>query len=396
LAAAGSEGSQGSEGADEGSLEIEGVVAYEIEPVLPPPPPAAPIPKASPPAVYLVAPATGPFSPLGGDVELGVKLGLKSVGDSLALRVLDEDSPGFLRELFASPAPVVAIGHLYEASLAGAWPWYQAAGVPVVSPFLDGLAISELGESFIGLMPSPAAQGLRLAREVPKTGSRRPNQVIILQGPEPADEALAEAFREGLINPPAPEPTRRNPKPAKPRGMNAKLVLTIPVSSAGDLRVLSELKTSSRDVVLLALPSRLVLRCAPALAESDLRRATYLAPVWLATREMGALFIGASMPDFQALVPLGMGTASKPNKSLDELIIRYARAYRREPTWPALVAYEVARLAALAAADEAGAGASLADKELERSGTAGAFTLSPGGWPSTLVKIDESRLSLLP
>jgi hypothetical protein len=50
----------------------------------------------------------------------------------------------------------------------------------------------------------------------------------------------------------------------------------------------------------------------------------------------------------------------------------------------------------MAASDEAGPAAYLADTAAERSGSSGLYTLAPGGWPSTLAKIDESRLSLLP
>lgn len=373
-----------------------GEVSYEIEPVPAPPPPEIPIPRAYPPAIYLVAPTSGPWSIIGSDSELGTRLGLASVGDGFEVRILDEDSPSFARDLYSGPAPVAIVGHLYERTLAAAWPWYQRAEVPVISPFLSQSALTDLGEGFVGLMPDAAAQGLKLALEVPRSGSRRPGQVIILQGPEPADEILAETFREALLNPQAPEPTKRNPKPSKPRALNSKIVFTIPVKNPGDLSVLSELKVSPKDWVLLAMPSRLVLRCVPIISQGNLKRAVFLAPTWLATREVGALFLAAGMPGLQALVPLDMGTGSKPNRSLDDLILRYTRAYRREPTWPALMAYDVARLAAMAASDEAGVAANLADIETERSGSSGMYTLAPGGWPTTLVKVEEGRLYLFP
>ncbi|MDR1656259.1 MAG: ABC transporter substrate-binding protein [Deltaproteobacteria bacterium] len=366
-----------------------------IEPVEPPPPQPQ-WTGSDPDAVIVAAPRSGPWAVFGQDSEMGAALGLKSLGGDIRLRFIDEESPQLIREIISSPPPAAIIGHLYESTLAAAYPYYQAAKIPVILPFLEQISLDVLGPTFFRLRADAAFQGQKLALEVPRTGNRRPEQVIILQGPGEAEGALAEAFREALINPKAPAPTKQNPKPSTPRALNAKVVFTVPVNSFSDLAVLKELKTSPRDWVLIALPNRLALKAAPVLSETKLKRGTFIAPMWLAVREVGAVYLDVDINNLQVLVPVDLGTAKNPNKALIEFTRRYTQLYRRSPSWASVMAYDAARLACLATSGEQGPEDFLADRQQIRNGASGNYDLSGSGWPMSLLKVEENRLSFLP
>ncbi|MDR2441895.1 MAG: ABC transporter substrate-binding protein [Deltaproteobacteria bacterium] len=351
---------------------------------------------SDPESVLLVAPRTGPWSVFGQDAELGANMAIKSLGDSFKLRTIDEESPELLFDLTASPPPAAIIGHLYESSLLSVYPYYNQAKVPVLLTFLGQVPSRDLEPNYFKFPPEASIEGLKLALEVPRTGNRRPEQIIILQGPGPVEEALAEAFRQSLLNPSAPPATKQNPKPTKPRALNAKNVFTIPISQASDLAVLNELKISARDLVLLALPVRLAMSAAPVLSETKLKRGTLFAPTWLAVREVGAVYLAVGIENLQVLVPVDTGTTRNPNKSLNDFTRRYTQLYRREPTWASVLAFDAARLACLAASAEEGPSSFLADQNLSRTGVAGRYDLTGSGWPTSLIKVDEGRLAFLP
>jgi ABC-type branched-subunit amino acid transport system substrate-binding protein len=328
-------------------------------------------------------PEDGPWSIFGREARLGAALALSAFVGDLALASYDETASDLVDRLAAAPPPRAVIGHLFEDSLAAASPVYLQSRTPVLLPFLDNPDLASLGPGFFRLLPDPAGQGLRLAQEVPR-GGQRLREIFILEGPDPSSKQAAEAFRQHLIDPQAPPPTPRNPKPSKPRAISAKKITTVPIEGPEDLKIIGELKGTPQDHVLLALPLRLALRAAPALARSKLKRATLLAPTWLAVRELGAAYLALDLNGLFVLVPGDVGTPKSRSRAWDAMSERYLQRWRLDPTWVAGAAYDAVALAALAAASEDGPAAYLSDPELTRLR------------PSTAVRVDSGRLPLLP
>ncbi|MDR1677193.1 MAG: hypothetical protein LBS44_02240, partial [Deltaproteobacteria bacterium] len=173
-------------------------------------------------------------------------------------------------------------------------------------------------------------------------------------------------------------------------------VNTIPINSPDDLKVLSELKGSPQDWILIALPPRLALRAAPVLAASSFKRSTFLAPLSLSFREIGASYLAVDIKNMMVALPLEFGSGKNTNRLLSEFRRRFIASHKREPSWAAVLAYDAATLAGVATANEEGPVSFLSDKEMPHSGAAGKMTLSEDGWPFTIVKLEPGRLHWLP
>jgi ABC-type branched-subunit amino acid transport system substrate-binding protein len=326
---------------------------------------------------------------------LGASLALKAIGGGFELKAIDEaatDFPNYLRSL---GTPVAIMGHLYESRLSQGAPYYAKSGAPVLLTYVESAQASELGPGFVRLLPNPASQGRRIAKDVPRTG-KKIKQVYILEGPDPAQKELAEAFRESLVNPTAPAPTKANPKPSKPRALKASSVNTIPINSPGDLKVIMGLKGSPQDWVLVALPPWLAMRAGRVLAESEFKRANILLPTSLAIRDLGASYIAMGLKYAQVALPLEIGSGKNANKALAEFQRRFVQSFRREPSWAAVLAYDATTLASLAAHSAEGSRPFLEDAEMTHIGAAGRLTLGEDGWPVSMVKLDSERLHWLP
>jgi ABC-type branched-subunit amino acid transport system substrate-binding protein len=352
-------------------------------------------PPGGKPTFVMAVPNSGHWATFGIDAAMGAELALKTIGGGFELKTIDEAAPDFAYRLRSLGSPVAIMGHLYESRLSQGAPYYAKAGAPILLTYIESQKTSELGPAFVRLLPDPASQGRRLAKEVPRTG-KRIKQVYVLEGPEPGQKELAEAFREALINPQAPPPTKANPKPSKPRALKATSVNTIPVDKPEDLNVLLEIKGSPQDWILVALPPRLAMRAAPVLASSGFKRATFLIPTSLAIREIGASFLAVDIKNAQVAVPLEFGSGKTLNKALSEFRRRFIQYHRREPSWAAVMAYDAATLAGLAASSEEGALPYLGDAETVHVGVAGRLTLSEDGWPLSAIKLDPERLHWLP
>ncbi|MDR2368989.1 MAG: hypothetical protein LBF58_12960 [Deltaproteobacteria bacterium] len=392
------EGEAPGEAAD---VATEGATDEATEPVATPGPGAEPVsypvlaPADGKPTLVMAVPGSGHWASFGADAVLGAELALKNIGAGFELKTVDEAAPDFAGRLRSLGFPVAVMGHLYESSLAMGAPYYSRAGAPVLLTYIESPQTAELGPSFVRLLPDPASQGRRLAKEVPRSGNRI-KQVYVLEGPEPAQRELAEAFRESLINPQAPAPTKANPKPSKPRAMKASNVNTVPINGPEDLKVLLDLKGNPKDWVLVALPPRLALRAAPILASSGFKRATFLMPTSLALREIGASYLAVDIKNAQVALPLDFGTGKNLNKALIDFRRRFVQYHRREPSWAAVMAYDAATLASLAASNDGGALPFLGDAGMVHVGVAGRMTLSEDGWPISTVRLDPGRLHWLP
>jgi ABC-type branched-subunit amino acid transport system substrate-binding protein len=357
---------------------------------------AAPLaPPGGKPTFVMAVPSTGYWSTFGQDAVMGAELALKKIGGGFDLITVDEAAPDFVSRIRNLGQPVAILGHLYEPRLAQGAPYYAKAGAPILLTYIENAKTQELGSNFVRLMPDPESQGRRLAKEVPRTG-KRIKQVYILEGPETHQQELAGAFREALVNPQAPAPTKANPKPSKPRALKASSVNTIPVNKPEDLKVLLELKGSPQDWILLALPPRLAMRAAPIIAASGFKRATFLIPTSLALREIGATYLAVDITNAQVALPLEFGSGKNLNKSLSEFRRRFIQFHRREPSWAAVLAYDATTLAGLAASSDGGALPFFGDTEMIHSGAAGRVTLTPDGWPISTVRLDQDRLHWLP
>jgi hypothetical protein len=379
------DGREGEEvaGADDGNKEG----ALEASAPLAPP--------GGKPTFIMAVPSSGHWSSFGLDAVMGAELALKKIGGGFDLKTIDEAGPDFASKVRNLGSPVAVMGHLYESKLAQGAPYYAKAGAPTIITYIQDSKTKELGPSFVRFLPDPASQGRRLAKEVPRTG-KRIKQVYVLEGPETSQKELAEAFREALINPQAPAPTKANPKPAKPRALKASNVNTIPIEKPEDLNVLLELKGTPQDWILVALPPRLAMRAAPIFAASGFKRATFLIPTSLAIREIGATFLAVNITGAQVALPLEFGSGKNLNKALTDFRRRFIQYHRREPSWAAVLAYDATTLAGLAASSETGALPFLEDAEMVHNGAAGRMTLSEDGWPISTVKLDQERLHWLP
>lgn len=379
---------------DPGPEAVAGGARPEGPPAAAPPRPLL-APPGGRPTFVMAIPETGHWSVFGSEAVLGAQLALRNLGGGFDLKTIDETARDFPDRLRSLGSPVVVLGHLFETSLALGAPFYSRAGAPVLLTFIESQETQGLGDGFVRLLPDPAAQGRRLAKEVPRSG-KRIKHVYILEGPDPAQRELSEAFREALLNPQAPAPTKANPKPSKPRAMSAKNVSTIPIDSPGDLKVLQEIKSVPQDWILVALPPRLAMRAAPILGSTGFKKATFLMPTSLALREVGASYLAVEIKNLQVALPLEIGSGKNLNKVLAEFRRRFVQFHRREPSWAAVVAYDAATLAALAASSEEGPASYLSDAEIPHVAAAGRLTLSGEGWPVSMVKLDQERLHWLP
>ncbi|MDR1049872.1 MAG: hypothetical protein LBP95_02095 [Deltaproteobacteria bacterium] len=367
-----------------------------------PPAPARPLPTVpelapagGPPTFILVAPETGHWSVFGSEAVLGAELAIKNMGGNFALKTVDESDPALAGYLQALGSPLVVFGHLFETTLAQAAPYYKKIGAPVILTYIESPQTADLGPGYVRLLPDPASQGRRLAREVPRSG-KRVRQVFILEGPDQPQKELAEAFRQHLVNPAAPEPTKADPKPQKPRAMKPSQVTTVAIENADDLLAVNDFKSTPQDWILVALPPRLAMRAAPILGGSSMKRATFLLPMSLSVREIGAAFLAADIRNAQMALPLEFGSGKTANKNLSEFRRRYLQFHRREPSWAAVVAYDAATLAQLAVSNEGGAMSYLSDGEMAHVTAAGRPTLGSDGWPVSMVKMNADQLHWLP
>jgi ABC-type branched-subunit amino acid transport system substrate-binding protein len=352
-------------------------------------------PPGGTPTFIMAVPSSGYWASFGLDAVMGAELAIKKIGGGFDLKTIDEAGADFASQIRNLGRPVAVMGHLYESRLAQGAPYYAKAGAPTIITYIEDPKTQELGPSFVRFLPDPASQGRRLAKEVPRTG-KRVKQVYILEGPETSQKQLAEAFRESLVNPQAPAPTKANPKPTKPRALKASTVNTIPIDKPEDLKVLLELKGTPQDWILVALPPRLAMRAAPIIAASGFKRATFLMPTSLAIREIGATFLAVNITNAQVALPLEFGSGKNLNRALTDFRRRFIQYHRREPSWAAVLAYDATTLAGLAASSDTGALPFLEDSEMVHSGAAGRMTLSQDGWPISTVKLDQERLHWLP
>ncbi|MDR0355992.1 MAG: hypothetical protein LBJ64_09725 [Deltaproteobacteria bacterium] len=352
-------------------------------------------PPDGPPTLVLSVPESGPWSVFGAEALLGAELALKALGSNLEIKTIDEAGQDFANSLWALGSPVAVVGHLYEPTLARAVPYYIKSGSPVILPYLDSPDTDQLGGSFVRLLPDPSVQGRRLAMEVPRSGKRVRN-VYILEGSDPPQSQLAEAFREHLLNPKAPEPTKANPRPSKPRAMKASVVHTLKINNVDDLKAIDEIKSTPQDWILLALSPRMAMRAAPYLGSSSLKRATFLAPLSLSVREIGAAYLAVDIRSLMMTLPLTDGAGKNANKKLAEFRRLFVQRYLREPSWAAVMAYDAVSLAGRGLTEEEGLVARLADSESVIDAVSGQMTLSPEGWPTSVYKLDANRLHWLP
>ncbi|MDR1487887.1 MAG: ABC transporter substrate-binding protein [Deltaproteobacteria bacterium] len=345
------------------------------------------------PSIVLTAPLTGHWSVFGAESKLGASLAMKTISSGFELLSLDEQDPGLADELASKNPPLVAIGHLFESSVELVAPYYLKTDTPVLLPFIDNPALDVLGPTFLRLLPGPDKQGLRLASEVPRNKSV--GKVYIFEGPDPANKALAESFREALIHPQSPPPTKANPKPSKPRALAEKAVVTVKIESLQDIAAVKDIKGAAQDWVLLALPVRLALKVAPVLGESKLKRSTFIAPFSLSLREVGAAYLAVGIRNLRVAVPVENVDNAK-NKTFRDFSRRHTQLFRREPSWASVMAYDATTLASLASSSEEGPTAYLTDPELVHTGAAGRYSRSEGDWPFSVIKLDADKLVLLP
>ncbi|MDR1084651.1 MAG: ABC transporter substrate-binding protein [Deltaproteobacteria bacterium] len=339
--------------------------------------------------LLLVSPQTGPLSIFGRESARGAELALKAWGIGFRLNQADEE------ERVETQVPnleqvKVAIGHFSEKSLTRNAPYYIHYKIPVLLPFLENPEVGSLNENFFQLMPDYAVQGRRLAQDV-LTQNKKPNQVILVVGPERPQKLLADAFAYALSKGMTIPPSGANKSARKLSPLSSKVkVHRLDISALGELAELKDLKGSSQDVVLLALPPSLAVEAGPVLADSNFRKARYLGGSALGHREVGAEYraLGLNLTLCLPVVPTPKSSA------YNVFARRYEYFTKNSPTWPAVLAYDAATLAIKAASVENIKGY-LEEPGRPHQGVTADYVFNTGA-PAQLLKIDDDTLAFLP
>ncbi|MDR2612783.1 MAG: ABC transporter substrate-binding protein [Deltaproteobacteria bacterium] len=297
-----------------------------------------------PPAVLFVSPRSGPFAGLGRGAFLGARLAQRRWGGGTELlEAAEEDDPA--ANLGDAPGRIRAIaGHLFERSLVQSAPYYRRLEVPVLLPFADSPEAATLGPQFMPLFPSVPEQGRALALEL-LDSRQRPPGVYILEYPEPALGELADSFEEALQSPPPRGKQRR-----QGLGRNVKIE-RVPVERVQDVEeLLAGVKVNRKYAVLLALPGPLVLQMLPLLPESNFKSAVFYGGAALAVRDVGAAYSSLGYT-LSLCVPAPIPDPKDTKyPGLAEFANVYRQAFKVEPVWSSVSAYDAVTLAVIALA----------------------------------------------
>ncbi|MDR1873219.1 MAG: hypothetical protein LBS60_15080 [Deltaproteobacteria bacterium] len=339
--------------------------------------------------LLLVAPYSGPLTAFGLESKRGAEMALKAWGAGFNLEQADEE------ERVETQIPnlkdvKVALGHFSEKSLARNAPYYIHYQIPVLLPYLENPEVASLNENFFQLMPDFGTQGRRLAQEI-LTQKKKPNQVVILVGPERPQRLLADAFATALA--------KGLTLPASGQSKTSKRIGALPskvkvhrleIDTLGGLAELKDLKGGSQDIVLLALPLSLALEAGPILAESKFSKARFLAGSALGLRELGAEYNALKL-SLSLCLPV---VPAPKSAAYNTFARRYEYYAKSSPTWPAVLAYDATTMA-IKAASLGNVKEYLLEPDRPHQGLTTSYVFNKGA-PTQIFKVSADSLSFLP
>ncbi len=350
----------------------------------------------------LTVPLSGPLGPLGNNAREGAELALKTWGGAYALETMDENSGEFPEDLSLDRVSV-ALGYFTESRFVADAPRYLYTKKPVLLPYLtSGEAAGRGPASFFRLMPTYREQGQFLGLEVLRM-KKRPQRLLIVDGPGDGLAVLTAAFQETLTSPPAPEPAsaapgQKPPKPAPaPKPLDAKAEVRV---MGGDRLAepegLAEAAEFRPDLIILALSLDEALRLAPGLAGSKMAKTPIWSGTFLGFREVGAAYASLGLNLVLALPAVNL--ADDGSKAVQDFNRRYLAAYHHHPTWVSALAYDSLNLA-IKAVSSAGAPEEIPSRLFGEHHALGVYQLAPGGGgnpPLDFMPVKAETLGYLP
>lgn len=333
----------------------------------------------------LVAPMTGPLSPMGEHLIKGAQIAVDLVNEAggvknrpVKLTLEDEadlDIPDHQR-LARDPRTSVLIGHLLEQRFEPVRTLYQQAGIPVILPVLSGDNVSfSNGNTFFRLSASDQDQTAALAEY--SRQELKPNRACVVHENSEHGRSLAQAFQKSFE-----------------RNLD---LLVMPDSSAGLKELTDKIKTIGPEAVFLAVTGPQAVSLAKALHEQDLK------PILMGTRDLALTDVLWFMNKFSPRTLISLSyQAREPTEKMILFTDKFQAKHHQSPNWVAIAGFDAVGLA-LSAVEAAGDDpsavraylTSLDSPRKAYQGAAGGYYFKEGGQGIGPIYITELNSELL-